>query len=377
MNADAVRNEKTGSYGASWHSRIFRGSKRAAYLALSRLCWHARLLPVLIHFADRKQILSNSYWGLRLPRVSQRPSPRFQVLAYHRLTSAYDPFFPGVPQEVFREQLAFLSHHYTVMDLGELVRKMRNHDPIPENAVALTFDDGYRDNYELAFPVLQQYGLPATIFLATGFVNGEDVLWNDKITFSLKHSSSRWLVFSQNGRSYRYTLDSMERRLTARDEVLWLLRHIPHLDKLRLVDEITAQLGIRGFGYLWESMLNWDQVRDMHRNGIRFGAHTVTHPILSRIPREDAIREVDQSKRTIESRLNAGVELFAYPVGTRADFDPPLAAMVESLGFSGAVTTIFGTNSFDTDPFALRRGGPAEHDIQVFALKQFWYKLTN
>jgi hypothetical protein len=130
---------------------------------------------------------------------------------------------------------------------------------------------------------------------------------------------------------------------------------------------LLAQLDIHDFGELGESMLTWGQIRRMKQNGINFGAHTVTHPVLSRLPLQQAREEVLDS---------APVDLFAYPVGRLVDFNDDLKALVRGLGFKAAVTTVFGANTAQTDRYALHRGGPDEEDLAVFASKQCWYNFA-
>jgi peptidoglycan/xylan/chitin deacetylase (PgdA/CDA1 family) len=265
----------------------------------------------------------------------------------------------------------------TIVDLADLVSKIRERKPIPANAVALTFDDGYRDNYEVAFPILQKYGVPATIFLTTSFIDQKEVPWNDKVTFALKHTAHNALTFKYHDQEFSYPLVDIADRLKARDQVLWLLRHVAHDDKVRLVDEITRSLSVTNFDYLWKSMLTWDQVREMHHRGIGLGAHTITHPILTRLPLDKARHEIEGSKRAIESAISAPIQLFAYPAGTRADVSDAIKEAVRQSGFQGAVTTIFGFNSPETDPYSLSRGGSADPDETLFALQQAYYKLVN
>src|SRR5262249_2149348 len=232
-----------------------------------RLCWRSGLLNCLHHVAQVAQVRRQTDGRLAFPYMTRRCQPTFQALTYHRLTTTDDPFFPGIPVDVFAQHVGFLARHYQIVDLAELLQRLDNGQPVPKNAVVLTFDDGYRDNYELAFPILQQYQVPATIFLTTSFVNQEDVLWNDKVSFALKYTQCPELTMSYDGSERCYALHTPEQRLAAVSEILWLLRHIPQIDRLTLIDELLVQLGINDFRELWESMLTWEQVRQMQRHG--------------------------------------------------------------------------------------------------------------
>lgn len=364
--------------GAMASSASMKGGsiRRAILQTLTRFCWHSRLLYGLHQVARVSQVRRRRDGGLAFPYVVRRRLPNFQILMYHRLTAKYDPFFPGVSVDTFARQVHFLAKHYRVVDLAELLQHLDNGHPIPKDAVVLTFDDGYRDNYELAFPILQQYRVSATIFLTTSFLNQEDVLWNDKISLALKYTPCQEFSISYDGSERCYRLHTPAQRLGAMREMLWLLRRVPHTQRLTLIDEVLQQLGVDDFRELWASMLTWDQVRQMHQQGIGFGAHTVTHPILSRISVTQAQQEILQSKQTIEKELNVPVKLFAYPDGGLPTFNATVKAIVQEAGFHAAVTTVFGTNDATTDRYALRRDGLGALEPATFARTLCWHKFA-
>lgn len=341
---------------------------------LTQVCFRSGLLYGLQRLGDRVH-LHRRHGRLEFPYLTNWRAPGFQILTYHRLTKRRDPFFAGIDVELFKQQVGFLVRNYAVMDLAEIVRRLDDGQAIPRNAVALTFDDGYRDNYELAFPILESFQIPATVFLTTGFVNREGLLWNDKISYAVKHTRKKCLTFGCQD-TVHFPLHTVGERLVATRTILFQLLHDPHAWKLALTDALLKDLDVHDFGDLWDSMLTWDQIRRMKAKGIRFGAHTVTHPILSRLPLEEARREILESKEAIEAELNEPVELFAFPVGRPADFNSHLKKTVRELGFRAAVTTIFGTNTGETDRFQLRRVGLDEPDLASFAVKHCWYKLV-
>src|SRR5262245_54886386 len=107
-------------------------------------------------------------------------SRRFQILGYHKVSPDQHPFFEPLHPDTFEQQMRFLKSCYTVLSLAELVSRSMRGD-VPERAVAITFDDGYRDNYEYAFPILKKYQFPATIFVATGAIGTRELIWHDQI----------------------------------------------------------------------------------------------------------------------------------------------------------------------------------------------------
>jgi peptidoglycan/xylan/chitin deacetylase (PgdA/CDA1 family) len=270
---------------------------------------------------------------------------RYLVLCYHRVNDDAHPFFPGVPVEMFRRQMETLRRNFTVLPLLELAERARRNE-LPRNGVAVTFDDGYRDNYTNAFPVLRDLGLPATIFLTTDAVDRNALLWHDRV-FDAFHRTRK-----------------PEARPPLAEVLAGLRRSSPEERDLE-IDRLLETLEIEpGVPPGWEK-LTWDQVREMASSGISFGAHTIDHPILTFVYEEEARRQIRESKRRIEAELGAPVTMFAYPNGSAADFDRSTQRIVEEEGFSIALTTISGANDESTNPFALRRTGMWGDDPQL------------
>jgi peptidoglycan/xylan/chitin deacetylase (PgdA/CDA1 family) len=283
-----------------------------------------------------------------------------------------DPFFGGVPIKIFAQQMEMLSRHFNVLPLEELIERARRGD-VPANAVALTFDDGYQDNYENAFPILKQFGLPATIFLATGAVDSRTPLWHDLIFNAFRRTKVD--SFSLEGKSY--PLRTLVERCLALDA---FRRHfIDHLSQNRddLIQQLYIQLRISE--QLCSSMekLSWREIEEMANSKITFGAHTVSHPILTRIPLAEAVNEIIASKKAIEYHLKSPVLLFAYPNGRSDDFNESIKTVLRESGFIGAVTTIWGVNNIHTDFFELRRLSMWGLDSRMCALKLGWYKFAS
>jgi len=350
--------------------------KRNILSALASISYHSGFLRVFRQVGNFAQIRRDASGCVSFPYLDKRKARNFQILTYHRLTHRQDPFFPGLLIGAFEQQVEYLARYHQVVELGQLLRSVEAGDPIPPNAVSLTFDDGYRDNYELVFPILRRFGIPATIFLTTGFLDGRDVLWNDKVCFALKHTKRTAL--SLDGQApRRYGLETKEERLRAADEILWHLRHIPHAQKLEIIEHLLCELEIGDFASLQNSMLTWEQVHSMHRQGIMFGSHTVNHPNLTRIPLAEARDEVLISKMNIEEHLGCAIDLFAFPAGTTQDYSPELKNLLRDVGYKAAVTTVFGTNTAETDRFELRRNWTLEDaNAAAFAARILWYKFS-
>lgn len=301
-----------------------------------------------------------------------RRGAAFPILKYHRVNDEDDPFFPALATDIFERQMAMIASIYVVLPLEELVaRMMRN--TVPRNALAITFDDGYRDNLTHAAPVLARYGLPASIFLATGFIGSADVPWFDRVAFAFKTCrATAW----RTSWDETIVLDTLADRLSALDRVLARLKMLPDAEIRGAVDRLLMEVDSADRRGGKNVMLGWDDVHALAGLGFSIGAHTISHAILSRITAERAWTEIDGSRAMIAAACGRPPRVFAYPNGGAGDYTGAVARLVRDAGFSCAVTTRFGVNTMATPLYELRRGGPWEDHLPTFALKLAGYRLT-
>jgi peptidoglycan/xylan/chitin deacetylase (PgdA/CDA1 family) len=291
--------------------------------------------------------------------------PAFPILTYHRVNDEGDPFFPALPTPVFERHMAHVARHYRVLTVEALVERMRRSD-VPRNALAITFDDGYRDNLTHAAPILARHGLPATVFLATGLIGNGEVSWFDRLAMAVKLTTVPALPAPWGE---RLDLATTPARLRTLERAQAALKAMPDDERSAALESLVEGLGgvdPRGFKSL---MLSWDDVQALAGMGFAIGSHTVSHPVLSRLSRERAWAEILGSRTMIEAACGMTPKAFAYPNGRTEDYTTSVARMVEEAGFTCAVTTRFGVNTAATSPWELHRGGPGEHDVPTFAVK--------
>jgi peptidoglycan/xylan/chitin deacetylase (PgdA/CDA1 family) len=206
---------------------------------------------------------------------------------------------------------------------------------VPKRTVVLTFDDGYKDNYVYAYPILERYGIPATVFLATGHVGSDELIWCDKVGYAIHNTLLRRLDLGSFG---SYLLQSQRDRYDASTAMNERLKRLPEEGRSlvisRLLDVCQVEIP-RDLGR--ELYLSWDQVRQMDRKSITFGAHSVSHPDLTSMSLERARGELVRSKADIELQLGKEVTAFSYPFG---DYDPEMIKLVRQSGFKCAVSLL-------------------------------------
>lgn len=298
-----------------------------------------------------------------------------RIFYYHRVNNDNDPFFEAISTDVFEAHMRYLARHYKVVSMAEVSRHLQAGDST-ETVVGITFDDGYRDNYEYAFPILKRYNLPATVFLTTGSMDSGEPLWFEELAEAIK-KTSREFVDLEIDIPRRFPFRTEAERLDSNSRIFRLLRVLSDPERRTCLADLLKQLGAGGECERRGKMLSWDQVRRMKADDIDFGGHTVTHPFLSKLPVQQAAWEVAECKRRIEEELQGPVEFFAYPNGREEDFAESNKDILRQAGYRAAVTTIWGMNYRSTDRMELRRGGPWEDHPALFGLKLDWYQLSN
>jgi CelD/BcsL family acetyltransferase involved in cellulose biosynthesis/peptidoglycan/xylan/chitin deacetylase (PgdA/CDA1 family) len=311
-------------------------------------------------------------------KLSRRRLPICQIFIYHRVNDDCDLYFPSLPITAFRKQMEFLKRNFRVVSLDEIARG--SFANIKEKYCAvITFDDGYRDNFLHAFPVLKALGVPATIFLTTGSIESGEPPWYDQISWAFKLTAERRLSIGPYG-SPDGSLEGRAERLQALRKCLAWLRGVDAAERQRIIPRLLDALHVPAPFALPNPMLDWDEIRHMAKQNIAFGAHTVSHPSLARLTATQLHAEIAGSKNKIEEKLQIPVRHFAYPFGQPSDIGAEAKRMVQQAGFSTAVTTIWGFNRPGEDLFELKRFSPRfnpwDFDPGTFAMMLDWYRLS-
>ena len=290
---------------------------------------------------------------------------RLSILIFHRVLEQPDPLLPGEPDVPrFEQLLRWVSGWFQVLPLDAAVKHLAR-GTLPPRAAAITFDDGYADNATNALPALKRAGLPATFFVATGYLDGGR-MFNDTVIESVRACRKPWLDLEGIGLG-RFAMDSAESRRRAIDQLLPVIKYLEPARREAVVDGVRQAAGepLRG-----DLMMRSDQVVALRRAGMQIGAHTRTHPILARIGEQAAAEEISGSKRDLEALLDEPVSLFAYPNGKPGtDYGPSHAALVRAAGFDAAVSTAPGVGCAQSDRFQLPRFVPWDRARVRFGLR--------
>jgi len=286
------------------------------------------------------------------------------ILIFHRVLPSTDPMLSDEPDaERFAALLDLLAAEFRVLPLREAVSRLRS-GSLPTRAVCITFDDGYANNFEVAAPLLAARQLPATVFVATGFLNG-GIMFNDLVIESIR-GASRELDLGSIGLG-RFELANDEDRRAAAAKIIGALKYLPPADRYARAETISQLAGVTPPRNL---MMTDEQVVELHAARIQIGAHTVSHPILTRVDREAARAELRESRRRLAELTGGPVTTLAYPNGAPGrDYGIEHVGLAKECGFELALSTAWGTATANSDVFQLPRIAPWDRGAFKFAAR--------
>ncbi len=296
--------------------------------------------------------LSPLLWRMLL-RVASGPgkSRRLTVLTFHSVLPCDDALRPDeINCDDFRALMRFVTGNFTVRPLGAALEEVRK-GCLPANSVAITFDDGYRDNSHTALPILRDLGIPATFFVATGFLDGGR-MWNDTLIESVRRFPGEEIVLNTLGNEPHPIASEAERY----DLLVRLLRHLkrkPRDERQALVDEIADMVDAPLPDDL---MMSTNDLKSLAAAGMELGGHTINHPIL-RLESVDEVRhQLAGSRAQLRELSGQEVNVFAYPNGRPGeDYGVREVELVREAGFRAAMTTSWGSIHAGSDFYQLPR----------------------
>ena len=298
---------------------------------------------------------------------------------YHRFSR--EPDASKISGAEFEAHLAYLKKRHRVLSLSDAIELLKDNVSLPPNAAVITIDDGYADVYEIAFPLLRKYDLPATLYAVTDFLDGRIWLWTDLMRYVLSKTAtdSIKIEFAADD-VIELKTNGAAQRLEAASRINSRLKKLPNEHKTAKIKEIAEQLNVfvPDVPAADFAPVNWAQAREMDAENVRVESHTVTHPILTNISQLDLEYELQASKNRLENQLDREVKNFCYPNGT---LNPAVQRAVAQAGYASAVTTAYGFNFINADQFALKRidAPPAIENFAQSAsgFEAFRQKITN
>lgn len=322
---------------------------------------------------DAKEPAAALLCAIGLPMYARwRHSRRLAILMFHGVER--EPLSPPcgwvIDTATLRRDLEYVRRHYRVLPLQEALERLQD-GSLPKRAAAVTFDDGTRNLLTNAAPVLHDLAMPAAVFLATGPMGTEELLWPDRVWQLYARTTEIEVDLSGIGLGIR-SLRTMADRVRTRDTTIEILKQMPDGARVKEVESLVVALGEGSEAYGGPfQLLSWDEARALSKGGlVTLYPHSVTHPILSRCDDEKLGREVSESCRAIEMNTGRPPIIFAYPNGGIRDIDERTRVILRENGIRWALSTVSGFVAPDADPFAVPRlGFSADQSFAVFKLR--------
>jgi len=281
---------------------------------------------------------------------------RFSIMIFHRVTAVPDALQPTEPDAAaFERLMTHVRRWFEVVPLEEGAA-MLTRGALPPRALAITFDDGYADNHDVALPILRRLALPATFFIASGYLDG-GIMFNDVVIEAVRGCRAPRLDLAPLDLPNVET-GTLEARRRAIATLLGALKYRPLEERTELASRVAELANVQPRGDL---MMTSTQVRALAAAGMSIGAHTHRHPILAQMRASEGREEIALGKEALEAIVGEPVRLFAYPNGRPGrDYTDVHVAQVRSLGFAAACSTAVGVATSDADPLQLPRFTPWE-----------------
>jgi len=289
---------------------------------------------------------------------------RLSILIFHRVLETKDFMRSGeVSAKEFDEKMALIARYFKPLSISDAAIKLKE-GTLPQRAVCVTFDDGYRDNADIAYPILKKHNIPATFYVATGFLDGGR-MWNDTVIESIRVSSQNFINLSELGLGDYSFINNSQREVVAQ-KIIQQIKHLPQSERTEKVDAIASMVGHLPNDLMMDSA----QIQKLSQEGIDIGGHTVTHPILATLSMDEVEEEIGSGKNVLENLIQKPLTSFAYPNGKPGqDYLPEHADIVRKLGFKTAVSTRWGVSNRESDLYQLNRFTPWDKSNTKFSLR--------
>ena len=218
-------------------------------------------------------------------------------------------------EEIFEQHIQFYKSNFDVISIEELESLSKSTSKFNQKFAIISFDDGYIDNYELAYPILKSYQTPAIFFIATDFIDKEVLPWWDEIAFLLRQSCGKTYRLLNTGKSFTLQKATIDRTIQRIMSAAKVLEHHSIEEVLSDVREQFHEAKMMAEENKQQLFMSWNQVKEMAVSGMEIGSHTISHRILSQLSLSQQEHEIVTSKQVIESRISKPVHSIAYPVG--------------------------------------------------------------
>lgn len=300
--------------------------------------------------------------GTRALRLASRfTHPRIVILGYHSIQERPELYANSIgygithSASVFESQMKLVASKYIPVSLEEVRYILQGKKQLRKNAVAVTFDDGYRDNCDIADPILRLYGIPATFYICTSWIGTTEAPWFCRLRHAFM--TTKCEEWSDSVQGHRYKLCDAKNRSAVLQAAIGMASSMTGDTRQATIRTIERDLDVTPLGAPGDLMMTWDHARKLRRLGHTVGSHTMTHPNVAHLIDEQImLTEIGESKRRIEQELQEAILDFSYPhPALNPQWTPKTLEVTKQAGYQTAVTTTPGAVRVGDSPFTLAR----------------------
>lgn len=307
-----------------------------------------------------KHMVKRAFLASGTLRLANRlSSPSVVIFRYHSIQERPEDFDSTIgcdsihATSIFERQMELLAQRFTPVSMDDVLHFLKGGKSLPPRAVAVTFDDGYKDNFRFAAPVLNRYGVPGTFYVLVDSVDRSRAPWYCRLRHAFLTSRNR--TWHEQGAA-PCDLTTPKDRFAAFTAAAGLCAKSDAATREQYIRDAESALDPQPFPAESDLMMNWDEARTLAKSGHIVGAHTMTHPNMAYVSAEDARRELADSKSKLEKELGRPVLHFSYPhPALRPQWNQTTLNLTIELGYSTAVTTTSGAVRAGANPFTLPR----------------------
>ncbi len=319
----------------------------------------------------KKKLLAEFLEKSRLFNIARKiPANTLTIINYHRiyankLDTEFDAGVFGSSVNEFEQQMAFLQKHVNVLSEQDIIGLVRTGKSLSGRNAFVTFDDGYRDNYQLAVPILKKYHIPALFFIPTKNIEESTLGWWDIISYFINHANEKNILLNEKF----VPLQTPENKENAKQELLIYMKTARHEESKKLLTELSARCGVKfpSRAVQREELMSWEQIKEIaNTDGLSIGSHTVSHRVLSTIENHEELRELQDSRIFLQQKLSCEINSIAYPVGGYHAFSERTKRNAHQAGYTLGFSFNTGTNyNTITDSFDIKRISP-EKNLSIY-----------
>ena len=285
------------------------------------------------------------------------------ILLYHGVTAVHSSGIENfskkhLPVKEFEEQMEYLAQNANVITLCELVKLLQGNVKVPQHTVSVTFDDSFKNIRKIALPILKRYQIPATFFVATGFIGTSKRSWADLVEHFINKTALDYLEVPISGDIKKFELKTNKNKIMAIVEIKSMLKMMKPIERDSFVSslECITQVVDKSNDVINYENLTWDDICELDAPpNYVVGGHTVNHKIMSYLSEDELNYEICECKNNLEAHLGHPIDQFAYPEGQPEHFNEKVISVLKKEGIRICPSAVHGVNYHGTNPFYLKR----------------------